>query len=394
MARMEKRLAPVTLTRIKTPGWYADGGGLYLRVKNSGAKQWIFRFRDGARRHEMGLGSFPGVTLGEAREEAEGYRKERRAGKNPLATRRAEAASTMTFRACGEAYIKAHAPKWRSKKHAWQWGASLEAFVYPYFGDLPVQAIETSHVVKALKAIWLEKPETASRVRGRIQSVIDWAVAGDFRPEGANPARWRGHLENLLPETEEITPIEHHPAMPYAKLPEFMGLLGQKKTIAARALTFTILTAARSGETRLAPWSEFDLDAALWTIPAERMLKGKRIHRVPLVPVAIDIINEMKAISNGGPFVFPGRRPEQPFTDGAMKKVLERTGHEDVTVHGFRSTFRDWVAEETDFPNEVAEMALAHAIPNQVEKSYRRGDLYQKRRDLMAAWADYALSAA
>jgi integrase len=398
MPRVEKRLAAVALSKIKTPGWYPDGGGLYLRIKNSGTRQWVFRFRDGASRHEMGLGSFPKVTLAEAREKAEAYRKERRAGKNPLAMKQAEkaerrlkAASTMTFRQVGEACFQARRPEWKNPKHIWQWRASLETFVYPVFGDLPVQAIETSHVLKALEPIWLEKTETATRVRGRIEAVLNYATAHGHRI-GENPARWRGHLDHLLPRSEKIAAVKHQPSMPYREIPAFMVLLRRETRTPAMALQFTILTAARSGEVLLCPWDEIDLDNALWTIPGKRM-KGGKIHRVPLRPPAIEILHAMKANSNGNPYVFPGRKDRQPLSDQTMLKVLEKMGRDDVSVHGFRSSFRDWCAEQTSFPREVCEAALAHVNGDKTEAAYFRSDLLERRRELMQAWADHAFSA-
>ncbi|HJU16855.1 MAG TPA: integrase arm-type DNA-binding domain-containing protein [Stellaceae bacterium] len=392
MARETGRLAAVALPKLK-PGMHADGGGLYLQVTESGARTWIYRFMLNGRAREMGLGPLHTIALAEAREKARECRKLRLEGIDPIEARNAKktearlaAATAMTFRECAEACIAAHKAGWKNSKHAAQWPSTLTTYVYPIFGDLPVQAIDTGLVMKALEPIWTAKPETASRVRGRIESVLDWATARGYR-KGENPARWRGHLENLLPKKSKVQRVEHHAALPYGEIGEFMAALRQQDGIAARALEFAILTAARTGEVIGARWEEFDLTERTWTVPGERIKAGKE-HRVPLSGRALAILEEMAAIRQSD-FVFPGGRAGRPLSDMALLMTLRRMGRGDLTAHGFRSTFRDWAAERTNFPSEVAEMALAHTVPDKVEAAYRRGDLFQKRRQLMEAWAKH-----
>jgi integrase len=293
----------------------------------------------------------------------------------------------MTFRQCAEAYIAAHEMAWKNPKHAAQWPSTLGAYVYPVFGDLPVQAIDVGLVMKVIERIWIEKPETASRVRGRIESVLDWATARGYR-RGENPARWRGHLENLLPKKSKVRRVEHHAALPYSELPEFMVELRRQEGVAARALEFAILTVARTSEALGATWSEIDLERHLWVIPAERMKSGRE-HRVPLSEPAVAILAAMKEVREGG-YVFPGGRARRPLSNMAFLMRLRRMGRDDLTGHGFRSSFSDWCAERTNFASEVREMALAHTVSDKVEAAYRRGDLFRKRRQVMDAWARYA----
>jgi integrase len=390
MARAINRLKDVTVRKASRPGFLADGAGLYLRIGPTGAKSWVFRYRRGGRLHDMGLGSLTAVTLAEAREKALACRRLRLAGIDPIEDRRAgaikaalDAARTMTFKQCAEAYVAAHRAGWRNPKHAAQWATTLDAYVYPVFGDQPVQAIDTGFVMRAVEPIWTAKPETASRVRGRIESVLDWATARNYR-QGENPARWRGHLENLLPARSKVRRVEHHAALPYAEIGAFMAELRARDGVAARALEFAILTAARTGEVIGATWAEFDLQDRLWTIPAERMKAGRE-HRVPLSAPALAIL---QALPKGEPSdrVFP-------LSQMALLMTLRRMGRGDLTVHGFRSTFRDWAAERTGFPAEVAEMALAHTVADKVEAAYRRGDLFAKRRQLAEAWAKFCAEA-
>jgi len=390
--QLKNKLIPVNIDRIKRHGMHLDGKGLYLCVSKSGAKSWIFRYAapDGKRR-EMGLGPYPDVSLAEARDKAEACRKQKAASKDPLALRQAEkqaakleSSRRMTFRACAEAYIATHSAGWKNAKHAYQWPQSLGAFVYPVFGDFPVQDIDTPLVIQALKRIWREKTETAQRVRGRIERILDWARVSGFRA-GENPARWRGHLDQLLPPPTKIAKVEHHAALPYAQIGEFMKLLRQQEGASGRALEFTILSAARTGEVIGARWEEFDLKAKVWTVPGERMKAGVT-HRVPLSTAALKVIEAMKVASHS-PYVFPGGRQGKPLSNMAMLQLLRRLGRSDLTVHGFRSSFRDWAAETTNFPREVAEAALAHTIENKVEAAYRRGELLEKRRKVMEAWA-------
>jgi integrase len=408
--RLRDRIIPINVERLKRPGMHADGRGLYLRIGPNGAKSWIFRYRADGKRRDAGLGGYPAVSLAEAREKAEALRRQRAAGRDPLELREAEkqtakleTARRMTFKQCAEAYIETHKATWKNAKHAYQWPQSLGAFVYPVFGDLPVQAVDAALVIQALKPIWRMKTETAARTRGRIERVLDWAKASGFRT-GENPARWRGHLDQLLPQPSKIATVEHHAALPYAEMGEFMRLLRQQEGTAARALEFTILCATRTSETLLAIWTEIDFAAEVWTIPPERMkgrMKGGREHRVPLPPAALDLLkalhaaaeaprkSEAKAAASPGQFIFPGARRGKPLSNMAMLQLLRRLGRGDLTSHGFRSTFKDWGREQTNFPREVIEAALAHALESKVEAAYARGDLLQKRRKLMEAWAGY-----
>jgi integrase len=375
------------------PGMYGDGGGLYLQVSAAGTKSWSFRFMLHAKAREMGLGPLHTVSLAEAREKAREQRKLLLDGIDPIEDRKARragerlaAANSMTFQQCAERYIAAQKTGWKSPKHAAQWPATLSAYVYPVFGSLPVQSIDVALVTKALEPIWRTKPETASRVRGRIEAVLDWATVREYR-KGDNPARWRGHLDKLLPSRTKVRNIKHHPALPYDEVGEFIAELRQQRSIAARVLEFLILTAGRTGEVIGARWDEFNLAEKVWTIPAERM-KGNREHRVPLSHTALAIIDSMKAARVGGSeYAFPGGRIGKPLSSMAMLKLLKRLGRDDLTAHGFRSTFRDWAAERTNYPREVAEMALAHTVGDKVEAAYRRGDLFTKRRRLMDEWA-------
>ncbi|MGH7031548.1 MAG: tyrosine-type recombinase/integrase [Steroidobacteraceae bacterium] len=371
---------------------HADGGGLYLRVDPGGAKSWVFRYAIAGRQRDLGLGSAADYTLAEARERALEARKLVGDGQDPVEVRaerrRASAiaaASGMTFRECAEAYIAAHRAGWRNPKHAAQWPATLATYVYPVFGKLPVQAVDTGLVMKALEGnvaepgeppqpLWTAKPETASRVRGRIEAVLDWGRARGYR-DGENPARWKGHLDNLLPARAKVRRVEHHAALPYAELPGFMAALRERDGLAARALEFAILTAARTGEVIGARWPEIDLDARLWTIPGNRMKAGRE-HRVPLSEPAAALLTAR------------GERPF-PVSNMAMLMLLRRMGRADLTVHGFRSAFSDWCAEQTNTPSEVREMALAHTVGDKVEAAYRRGDLFEKRRQLAEAWSQY-----
>jgi integrase len=392
MARTGK-LSALDVTRAKGPAVLHDGAGLYLRVSASGAKSWVFRYQLDGRRRDMGLGPFPDVTLAEARVRASAHRLQRHDGVDPLAartaqrqTRQLDAAKMMTFEKCAEAHIAAHKAGWRGGVSEAQWRQSLMAYVYPHFGVLPVQTIDVGLVMKTLEPIWTAKPETATRVRGRIESIIDWATARGYR-RGENPARWRGHLENLLPRLSKFHRIEHHAALPYPEIGAFMAKLQQQDDVAARALEFLILTAARKGEVIGARWAEIDLSGKTWTIPGERMKAGKE-HRVPLSEAALAIVRKMAEIRQAD-FVFPGIRTGRPLGSTALFYLLRGIGRGDLTAHGFRSTFRDWVAESTAFPTEVAEMALAHTVGAAVERAYRRGDLFDKRRQLMGAWAKF-----
>lgn len=393
MARQMERLTALAVSRAKTPGYFADGGGLYLQVTVSGAKSWCYRFMLHGRAREMGLGPLSDTSLSEARGKALEARRLRREGVDPIEHRKAsraaarlDAANSITFDECAKAYMQAHRPSWRSAKHAAEWGNTLATYASPVFGDQPVQSIDTELVVRALGAIWTTKFESAVRLRGRIESILDWATVRGYR-KGENPARWRGHLETQLPKRSKLALKEHHSALEFGEIGAFMEQLRAWEGVAARALEFAILTAARSGEVRGARWSEIDMASASWAMPAERM-KGGRPHRVPLADRALTIVEAMRAARTGD-FLFPGQRPSIPLGNLAMVRVLQRMNRSDLTVHGFRSSFRDWAAEQTAYPNEVVEMALAHAVGNKVEAAYRRGDLFDKRRRLMDDWAAY-----
>jgi len=300
------------------------------------------------------------------------------------AERRAEAARAITFKQSAELYIEAHRAGWKNAKHAAQWGSTLATYAYPTIGALPVAAVDVALVHKVLEPIWTKKPETASRLRGRIESILDWATTRGYRT-GENPARWRGHLENLFPARSKVRQVQHHAALPYPELPAFMAKLEQQPGEGARALRFAIFTATRTAEVIGAKWPEIDLKARVWTIPAERM-KAKREHRVPLSAPAVALLEE---IGRGEGFVFPGASKGKPLSNMAMLATLRRMGRADLTAHGFRSSFRDWAAEQTGFPSEVAEAALAHVVGDKVEAAYRRGDLFEKRKTMMEAWARY-----
>jgi integrase len=397
MARVIGKLKALDVSRAKAPGYYGDGGGLYLLIGPTGAKSWIFRFRKAGRLREMGLGPLHTIGLADAREKARECRRLRLEGQDPIEIRRAkrledmlDAAKAMTFKACAERYIAAHEAGWRNPKHAAQWPSTLQTYVYPVMGALPVHAVDVSLVMKVLDPIWSTKPETASRVRGRIESVLDWATARGYR-QGENPARWKGHLENLLPKKSKVRRVEHHAALPHVELAEFMVELRQQEGVAARALEFAILTAARTGEVLGARWSEIDFKARLWTVPADRMKTGKK-HRVPLSDAAVAVLEGMEAIREGD-FVFPGGRARRPLSNRSMWTTLRRMQRGDLTAHGFRSSFSDWCSERTHFPAEVREMALAHTVGDTVEAAYRRGDLFEKRRQVMDAWASFATAA-
>jgi integrase len=386
MARAGNRLTALQVVKATNPGMFADGHGLYLRIGPTGAKSWVFRYRRDGRLHDIGLGPLHTVSLADARGRALDLRRQRLDGTDPLTAKREATAKArvadakaMTFRQCADAYILAHQAGWRNAKHRAQWPSTLETYVYPVFGSLPVQSVDVGLMMKVLEPIWQTKPETASRVRGRIESVLDWATARGYR-QGDNPARWRGHIENLLPRKSKVRRVEHHAALPYSDLPAFMADLRKREGTAARALELTILTAARTGEVIGASWSEIDFEARLWIIPGQRMKAGRE-HRVPLSDAALSILRPM----------YETRTDDKlfPVSNMAMAMLLRRMSRGDITTHGFRSSFSDWCAEQTAFPSEVREMALAHAVSDKVEAAYRRGDLFQKRRELAEEWARY-----
>lgn len=372
--------------KVKTagPGRHGDGRGLFLYVKPSGARSWVLRFQVDGRRRDLGLGSFPDVTLAMARERATEARRVIAEGDDPIAKK--HQAKPKTFRDAALELIESKRPGWKNAKHAAQWSSTLEAYVYPKIGRLQAAKVQTADVMACLTPIWSDKPETANRVRQRIEAVIDYASALGIRT-GDNPARWRGHLDNLLPKPTKVRAVKHHPALPHTQITDFMMALGKREGVAARALAFTILTAARSGETRLATWAEIDLDARVWTIPAHRM-KAEKEHRVPLTDAAYTLLGPR---GDDDALVFESEtKTGKPISDMTMTSVLRRMDCKDITVHGFRSTFRDWAGETTGFPREVIEAALAHSIKDKAEAAYARSDLFDKRRHLMEAWSQYA----
>jgi integrase len=399
MARIIGKLTALKVEKANRPGMYGDGGGLYLRVTDDGAKNWVFRFMLNGRSRWMGMGPLHTVNLAEARKRAGEHRLRRHDGIDPIEARRAErlqarldAAKAITFKECGDGYIKSHRAGWRNAKHADQWEATLATYAEPIIGSLSVQTIDTTLVLKVLEPIWTEKPETAGRVRGRIEVILDWAKVRGYR-SGENPARWRGHLDKLLPARGKVRRVEHHAALPYAEVPAFLLELREQEGIAARALEFTILTAARTGESIGARWTEFDLLDKTWTVPAGRMKAGRE-HRVPLSARALAILEEMQAHRHGEDgFVFPGGKLGKPLSNMAFLMLLRRMDLGDLTAHGFRSSFRDWVAERTNFPSEVAEMALAHTVSDKTVAAYNRSDLFDRRRRLMHQWATYCTTA-
>jgi integrase len=388
--RDANRLNALKVARLKEPGRYGDGGGLLLQVSKWGTKAWLFRYERNGRERQMGLGPLHTISLAEARELATEKRKLLLRGLDPIdernterTARRLEVAKAMTFDQCAAAYIADNKVAWRNPKHRQQWVNTLKSYVTPVMGALPVQAIDTALVTKVLQPIWTAKPETASRVRGRIETVLNWAKAHGFR-DGDNPARWKGHLDSLLPARSKVQAVRHHPALPYADLPTFMAELRARNGISALALEWTILTCVRTGETVGARWSEVDHES--WTVPAARM-KGGRDHRVPLCDRALQILEAVPREA-GSDFIFPGGRAKAPISNMAMLELL-RGMRPGLTVHGFRSTFRDWAAEKTNYQNHVVEMALAHVVGDKVEAAYRRGDLFEKRRRLMNDWAKF-----
>jgi integrase len=386
-------LSAVKVARTHKPGYLSDGGGLYLQISPSGSKSWVFRFKDAGRLREMGLGPLHAISLAEARKRAASCRQLRVDGIDPIEERKtgklkAKLASTrtMTFRKCAEAYIEAHKAGWKNAKHAAQWPATLGTYAYPVFGDLPISDIDVTLVSKVLEPIWKTKTETASRLRGRIERVLDWATVRGYR-QGDNPARWRGHLDKLLVARSRVQKVRHHPALAYPEVGQFVAALREQESTSALALEFLILTATRTAEVIGATWTEIDFDLAVWTIPAERM-KARKEHRVPLSRPALAILKRLYK-DRHGEFVFMGTKPGRPLSNMALLALLEHMGRTDITVHGFRSTFRDWAAERTSFPREVAEHALAHSLLDKVEAAYQRGDLFEKRRRLMVEWGKF-----
>ena len=396
MGALGGRLSSLTVKHARKAGMLADGNGLYLQVTRANARSWIFRYYRNGKSREMGLGSLNAVSLAGARLKAAACRGLLADGTDPIAARDAERAQraledarAITFDQCAEAFITAHSAAWKNQKHVAQWKATLRTYVSPVCGSLPVQVVDVALVMKVLEPIWTTKPETAARLRGRIESILNWAKARGYRT-GENPALWKGHLSNLLPAHSKIAKVKHHAALPYDQTSQFIAALRRQDGIASLALEFAILTAARTGEIIGARWAEIDLEAKVWTVPASRMKNGRE-HRVPLSVEALAVLTK---VSQGEPeeFVFAGRK-KRPLSNMAFLMLLRRMGHDKLTGHGFRSTFRDWAAERTNFQAEIAEAALGHVVGNKVEAAYRRGDFFEKRRRLMEAWAQFATTA-
>lgn len=397
MPRKAKELSALEVRNLTSPGLHFVGGvaGLALQVTATGARSWILRVQVGTKRRDMGLGGFPDVGLAQAREDARVARAKVRAGVDPIDEARAARSaliaaqlSMLTFQQAADAYIDAHKAGWKNEKHQKQWASTLQAYAFPKIGTVLVRDVELPQVLAVLEPIWKTKTETASRLRGRIESVLDWATARGYR-EGLNPARWRGHLDKLLPRPSKVAKVEHHSALPVADVGAFMVQLRSQEGLGARALEFAILTAARSGEVRGATWKEIDLEAGAWTIPGERMKAGRE-HRVPLSADAVELLKTLPRHADTN-LVFVGAKGG-PLSDMTLSAVLRRMKAPCVP-HGFRSTFRDWAAERTTYPNEMAEMALAHTISSKVEAAYRRGDLFEKRRRMMDDWAKFCATA-
>ena len=399
MGSKAKELSALAVQRLTAPGMHAVGGvaGLYLCVSPSGARSWIARVNVDGKRREMGLGSFPDVSLSIAREKARAARSDTTMGIDPVAhrkearsARQALKATQKTFADCAKAYIEAHSDSWRNAKHRAQWPSTFETYVYPTMGTVLVGEVTQAHVMAVLLPIWKTKTQTATRLRGRIEQVLAWATAAGFR-QGENCARWTGLLDQLLPAPGKVSKPKHHPAVRVDDMPAFIKALRQHDGLSPKALEFAVLTAARSGEVRGATWAEIDLEAAVWTVPKERMKAGKE-HRVPLNTQAIKLLEAMPRIE-GTELVFPAPRGGQ-LSDMALTALTRRMNFRDdagrvCVPHGFRSSFRDWVFERTDYPRDLAEAALAHALENKVEAAYRRGDALERRRAMMQAWANY-----
>ena len=409
MGKIKSAITALAVKKLsKVPGMHAVGGvpGLYLSVSANPKSissptssiptlgtSWIYRYSFAGRRRDMGLGSFSDFSLEEARHKASNYRKQVLEGIDPLEERRLqqdiEKKSLMkrvTFQHCVDSYLDAHGDAWKNAKHRATWRSSLETYAGPIIGNLNVAHIDASLVLRVLEPIWKTKTETATRLRGRIESILDWATVRGFR-EGENPARWKGHLDKLLPSPSKVAKVKHFTALPYKEITQFMQQLRSQPGIGAAALEFAILTAVRSGEVRGALWTEINLSERLWLIPGDRMKAGRE-HRIPLSDAAIAVLRRMQE-NHLSDYVFPGVKQDKPLSDMSLTATLKRMGRSDLTAHGFRSTFRDWASETTAYPQEVCEMALAHTIANKVEAAYRRGDLFDKRIHLMNDWANY-----
>ncbi|NDP49317.1 MAG: integrase arm-type DNA-binding domain-containing protein [Sulfuriferula multivorans] len=386
-------LTELKIKHAKT-GYWLDGDGLYLQVSKSGAKSWIYRYQLNGRRREMGLGSLSDVPAKDARRRAAEARALVHGKIDPVEHRKQQTvaafelvaqirAGAVTFKQMALEYIEANRAGWKNAKHASQWENTLATYAYPVVGDMPVGAVDTAKVLEVLNPIWLIKTETAKRLRGRIEVILSYAKVKGFR-HGENPAAWRGHLDNVLPQPGKIAPHKHHPALPYDQMRDFICKLRGSDGVSALCVEFVILTACRSGEALKATWDEIDEEKGVWIVPAGRM-KASKEHRVPLSVAALAVLEKAKKLRQGI-YIFPSVRSGKPMSDMSLSMLLRRL-HPGITVHGFRSSFRDWAAEATHYPGEMAEMALAHSVGNKVEAAYRRGDMFEKRRGLMADWA-------
>lgn len=391
--RTLNRLSAREIKAATVRGYYADGGGLYFRVSAFDTRSWAFRFTMLGKAREMGLGAYPDVSLAEARDRAAEARRLLRDGVDPIVARKTARTATaaavvaaFTFEQCTDAFIEKQSAEWKNAKHEAQWRSTLENYAHPVIGKVLVRDVTDDQILRILEPIWQTKTETASRVRGRIEAVLDYATAKKYR-SGDNPARWRGFLDKHLPKPKKIAKVKHHPALPYNEAGGFFAELKEQAGTGARALEFCILTASRSGEVRGATWSEIDLDSATWTIPADRM-KAEKEHRIPLSPKALQLLKALPRI-DGSNLLFPGMK-NTPLSDMTLTAVLRRMGRNDITVHGFRSTFRDWAGETTAYPREVIEHALAHQLKDKSEAAYARGTLFEKRRKLMEDWSRFA----
>ena len=393
MAQTVNQLTATKVHKLKTPGMYPDGAGLYLQVTGENAKSWLFRYSLRGKAREMGLGSLRKISLADARRKAADCHKLLDGHVDPIQHRKAArtaaaltSAKTITFKEAAARYIAMRSKGLKNTKHAAQWGTTIATYAEPILGKLPVYDITVGLVHRVLEPIWTTKPETAGRVRGRIEKILGWAKVNNYR-EGENPARWRDNLDQLLPKLSEVRKVKHHPALPYAELPAFMQKLRQVEGLAARALEFTILTAARTEEVILAGPGEIARPDKLWTAPSEHM-KLKREHLVPLCDWAMDLL-----AGASESYLFPSpSHPDKHLSNMAMLMVLDRMGYGHVTVHGFRSTFKDWARDRTGFENFVSEAALAHASGDKIEAAYARGAVLDKRRKLMEAWAKFCAS--
>lgn len=395
----QNKLTATAIRNKRKPGMHSDGGGLYLRVTSTGSKSWMFRWRDGKRLRDIGLGPVDcaslrtvGASLTAAREAAAAARAHVHAGRDPKAERerarlalRAESANTLPFAECAAKYIKSHAPSWKSAKHAAQWRSTLKTYAYPEIGHLAARDVETPHVLRILEPIWATKTETATRVRQRIENVLDWAKVQGYRA-GENPARWRGHLDKSLPKPGKLRKVKHHAALPVSQMPVFMVELAARQGVSARCLEFTIYTAARTSEATGARWEEIDIKAGIWTVPPER-IKADRVHHVPISAPAIRVL--LRQQGQDSEFVFPGQKERHPLSNMAMLELLQDEMGKPVTVHGFRSTFKDWARELAKYPDEASELALAHVSTDATRAAYARDELLPMRTRLMRDWAKF-----